>query len=85
MFRWKQFVWIKSVKKLSKFVALFIKNYYENKDKGYILEVDVEYPKNLFSLHKDLPFLAERKKLKNTRSLFVTYITKKTMLYTEKP
>ena len=24
----------------------FIKNYYEDSDKGYILEVDVEYPKN---------------------------------------
>ena len=24
---------------------------------GYILEVDVEYPKNLHKLHSDLPFL----------------------------
>ena len=28
---------------------------------GYFLEVDVEYAKNLFKLHKDLPFLPERK------------------------
>ena len=28
------------------------------------LEVDVEYPKNVLNVHGDLPFLAERKKLK---------------------
>ena len=38
----------------------FIKNYNENNDKGYILEVDVKYPKRLHELHKDLPFLSER-------------------------
>ena len=30
-----------------KFNEEFIKNYDEDSDKGYILEVDVEYPKNL--------------------------------------
>ena len=38
----------------------FIKNYNENNDKGYILEVDVKYPKRLHELHSDLPFLSER-------------------------
>ena len=38
----------------------FIKNYDEDSDKGYILEVDVEYLKNLNDLHSDLPFLPER-------------------------
>ena len=51
------------VEKLSKFDERFIKDYDENSDKGYFLEVDVEYPKNLFSLHSDLPFLPERKKI----------------------
>ena len=32
----------------------FVKNYDENNDKGYILEVNVEYPKNLHHLHSDL-------------------------------
>ena len=31
---------------MSKFTKEFIKNYNEDSDKGYILEVDVEYPKN---------------------------------------
>ena len=41
----------------------FIKNYNENSYKGYILEVDVKYPKELHDLHSDLPFLP--KKMKN--------------------
>ena len=45
---------------LSKIDEDFIKNYDENSDKEYILEVDVEYPKNLHDLHSDLSFLPER-------------------------
>ena len=50
------------VKKLSKFDEHFIKDYPEKSDKGYFLEVDVEYPKRSLSLHSDLPFLPERNK-----------------------
>ena len=51
------------VKDLSKIDEDFIKNYDKNSDKGNILEVDVEYPKNLHDLHSDLPFLPERMKI----------------------
>ena len=35
----------KWVKKLSKFNEIFIRNYDQNSDKGYSLEVDTDYPK----------------------------------------
>ena len=44
-------------KNISKFTEEFIKNYDEDSDKGYILEVDFKYPKHLHGLHEDLPFL----------------------------
>ena len=48
---------------MSKFNEEFIKNYDENSDKGYILEVDVECLKKLHNLRNDLPFLPERMKI----------------------
>ena len=48
---------------MSKFTKEFIKNYDEDSDKGYILEIDVKYPKKLHDLHSDLPFSPERMKI----------------------
>ena len=54
---------------LSDFNEDFIKNYKENSDEGYFLEVDIEYPKQLFGSHKELWFLPERRKLEKVEKL----------------
>ena len=55
---------------VSEFNEDFIKNYDENSDVGYFLEVDVEYLKKLFSSHQELPFLPERRKLEKVENMF---------------
>ena len=59
-----------------------IKNYNENDKKGYILEVDVKYPKKLHDLHSDLPFLPERMEINKCKKLVCNLYDKKNMLYT---
>ena len=56
-------------KNISNFNEDFIKNYEEDGDKVYILELDVEYPKKLHDLHSDLPFLPERMKINKCSKL----------------
>ena len=41
----------------------------ENGNKGYILEVDIEYSKNLHDLYSDLSFLPERMKIKKCNKI----------------
>ena len=64
------FEWVKNI---FKFIEKFITNYDENSDKGYILKVDVEYPKNLHDLHNDLPFLLEYLEQKEKMTLRKTF------------
>ena len=68
------FEWMKD---LSKIDEDFIKNYDENSDKGYILEVHVKYLKNLHDLHSDLPFLPERMKIDKCKKLACNLYDKK--------
>ena len=55
----------------------FIKNYNKNDIKGYILEVDVKYPKRLHELHSDLPFLSERMEINKCKKLVCNLFNKK--------
>ena len=61
------FEWIKDT---SQFTEDSIKNYNKESDKGYFLEVDVQYLEKLHKIHNDLPFSPERiKKLKKSKRL----------------
>ena len=73
------FEWIKDTIQFNKD---FIKSYNEESDEGYFPKVDVQYPKKLHELHKDLPFLSERMKLKQSKSLLLIYMIKLNMLFT---
>ena len=68
-FKWK--------KNMLKFTKEFIKNYHEDSDKGYILEVDVKYPKKLHNLHSDLPFSPEIMKTYKCTKLVCNLYNKK--------
>ena len=71
----------KFVKNVSKIDEDFIKNYDKDSDKGYILEVDAEYPKHLHDLHSDLQFLPERMKIDKCSKLVCNLYDKKAMLF----
>ena len=68
------FKWVNDVTEINE---EFIKNYYENSKKGYILEVDVKYPKKLHDLHSDLLFLPKRIKIDKCNKLVCNLHNKK--------
>ena len=54
------FEWIKIT---TKFNGDFIKNYNEESDEGYVLEINIQYLEKLHELHNGLQFLPERMKI----------------------
>ena len=60
------FEWMKDISKTDED---FMKNFDENSDIGYILEVNVEYLKKIHDSHSDLPFLPERMKIDKCKKL----------------
>ena len=61
---------------ISRFNKHNIKSYNGNSNKGFILEVGVQYPRFLQRSYNELPFLPERIKIK---SLYSIYKIKKNM------
>ena len=49
----------------------------KNSDKGYILEVDADYPRKLPRLHSDMSFLPKRMKIDKTQMLVCNLHDKK--------
>ena len=67
------------IKGTSQFNEDFMKNYNEVTEKGYLLEVNVQYTEKLHELHNDIPFLPERTKLKRSKSLLLIYMIRLNM------
>ena len=55
----------------------FKKIYDEDSDEVYILEIDIDYPKDLHDLHSDLPFLLKRMKINKCNKLVCNLYDKK--------
>ena len=70
---------LNGIKSNFKFNEKFIKTFDEDSDIGYILKVDVEYPKNLHNIDNDLPFLRAKMKNKKCHKLTCNLCNKKTM------
>ena len=51
------------IKDTFQFNGDFMKNYNEESDEGYFLQLDVQYYEKVHKLHNDLPFLPERMKI----------------------
>ena len=70
---------LKWVEETSQFNENFVKNYNEESDIGYFLEVDVQYPEQLHELHNALPFFPERMKNGKAEKLLTNLCEKKNM------
>ena len=68
------FEWVEDISEIDENL---IKNYDEDSNVGYFIEVDIEYPKELHNKHSDLPFLPERMKVNKCKKLVSNLYDKK--------
>ena len=61
---------------------VFLKSCDEDSDKGYILELDIKYPKYLHDLHNNLPFLPETMKINKCNKLLCNLYDEDLILFT---
>ena len=68
------FKWMEDISKIDED---FVNVDNKNDNKGYILDVDVDYPSKLQNLNSDLPFLPERMVINNTKKFVCNLNDKK--------
>ena len=67
----------KWVRNLTKITNEFIMNYdAEKSEKGYVLETDTEYPKELYKEHSELPFCPSKNEKSTTNTKYTSSIQK---------
>ena len=70
----------KWVNNLSRFTPKEIARLAKHGSKGYLLEVDVKYPKELHDLHNDFPFMCEKMEINKVAKLVPNLYNKKKYL-----
>ena len=61
----------------SQFNKDFIEYYNEDRNEGYVLEVDIQDPEKTHDLHNDLPFSPKRTKIEKVEKVVATLHDKK--------
>ena len=59
-----------------------VKELSTREDRGYLMEVDMLYPKDLNNDHNELPFMCRGMKVGNIENWLQIYITRRSMLST---
>ena len=68
-FKWVDIENLKQeARELKRTIDMMVKNS-NNRGVGYVLEVDVKYPKELHDLHNDLPFMCEKIRVNEVEKL----------------
>ena len=72
----------KSIEETSQFNDNFIKNYKEESDEGYYLDVNVQYSEKNMKFIMTYNFSPKERNLKKSKSLLLIYMIKMNMLFT---
>ena len=75
----REFKWvdIENARELKKTIDMMVRN--SNRGVGYVLEVDVKYPRELPDHHDDLPFMCEKIKVSRVEKLVPNLMINRSM------